>query len=298
MKITIKKRTKTSTIVAEPVRPVEPSDPVEPVEPVVPELPVEPEYPAGAIEPTVGFSYAPYVAGSAERPASMLLVSTVCAGLLILLFCIFYFWRPTSSGDIAVYTVPMTVTSQVTETNKVVVNLSTPQIQDPYVDVYQNNKKLNVDVLTINDTTQEVVLPAAGDYIFCAFGHKDDAIYYAISSTSIAASSDFKDLTEQVKAYVNGMTVKDKNSYLDALYSIYSNACKSNENWEAIHADIKVETRRILGFDDPVAQTEEYVWQGLFGSQGIIDTYIVDNDVALSNASYKKLLTAIAAGLK
>lgn len=298
MKITIKKRAKTSTVVAAPVEPVEPVEPVDPVEPVISETPVEPEYAPGAIEPSVGFSYAPYVAGATERPASMLLVSIVCASLFILLFCIFYFWRPVFSGDIAVYTVPMTVTSHITENNRVVVNLSTPQIQDPYVDVYQNNKKLNVDVITINGTTQEVVLPAAGEYIFCAFGHKDDAIYYAISSTNVDASSDFTDLTALIKAYINDMSVQNKDSYLNALCSIYTSACNSNENWEAIHEKVRVDTRRVLGFDDPVEKTEEYVWQGLFGTQGIIDTYIVDNDVALSDVSYKKLLAAIAAGLK
>lgn len=118
------------------------------------------------------------------------------------------------------------------------------------------------------------------------------------SEVDVQVDDTYDTLTSIVRNYVATIEDTNKADLCKQLRDVYLTASKSDKDLESDLETIKTESRKILGFDERRARTNEHEWQKLFGSTGVIDSWLSYSGVKLSNDNKKEVFKAISEGLK
>ena len=197
------------------------------------------------------------------------------------------------TGDIAVYQTPLDI-----KTDGNVIRVTSNKITKPYIVVYRNEQEIRVDPIYIGDKTAEIELQTAGSYTMLTVGGNSDSIYYNLSTVTITPDVDYSALRDALTAYFAETEIVDKDKLVPKLKALFTATASRKLGWEEKHTEVYKGVRGILGFDSPRETTEEHKWQAVFGQNGIIDNWVRDNGIELTNESYKQILLAIADGLE
>lgn len=117
----------------------------------------------------------------------------------------------------------------------------------------------------------------------------------------VQVDSKYDGLSKVVKDYVAKMKDPNKAKLAIKLADVYREAAVSKEDIAAIEANIRKDSRAILGFDEPrysSATDYEYEWQRLFDAAGIINTWLTDSDIVITKENQRDVFMAIAKGLE
>jgi len=116
--------------------------------------------------------------------------------------------------------------------------------------------------------------------------------------SQVHVDSEFSTLTVVIKTYVSSIKDERKAEYCQKLYPVYIQASKSKEPLEQTIKQVIKQSREILGFDAVESQSNEFEWHKLFGVDGVIDTWMVDNGIKITDSNRKEFFKAVAQGLK
>lgn len=118
------------------------------------------------------------------------------------------------------------------------------------------------------------------------------------SEVDVQVEDTYDTLTNIVRNYVSTIDDSNKVELCKQIREVYLTASDSDKDLDSDLETIKSETRRILGFDERRARTNEHEWQKLFGSTGVIDSWLSYSGIKLSNDNKKAFFKAVAEGLK
>ena len=195
------------------------------------------------------------------------------------------------TGDIAVYHTPVTI-----KADGNVIRVTSSKITDPYIAVYRNEQEVKVDPVYIGDKTVEVELEPAGSYTMLVIGGNSDSIYYNLSTISVTPDVDYSQLGKAVSEYLDTHEIAGKAKLISKLKNLFMGAANKKQGWEEKHTEVYNGVRDILGFDQPKATTDEHLWQALLGKSGVIDDWVTESGIELTNESYNQILIAVADG--
>lgn len=167
-------------------------------------------------------------------------------------------------------------------------------VREPETLSYEDNKNILFAIIFV----LLLIIALLGYNLYCArcANNLDQQ-----EETEVVIDSKYEELQNVVKDYLAKMKDPNKTELASQISSVYVEASTAKGDINNIETDIRKKSQDILGFNEPGYSSKtdyEYEWQELFGSSGVINSWLEKSNFIITKDNQKDVFMAIARGLK